>query len=103
MQVHTPYTLKNLLTYEEGTVNKKVLLKNEKSLTILFALGKDALLEEHTAPGDALVLVLEGEALFTIEGKDVSLEEGESLLLEKGVLHAVRAKKPMVFLITIAK
>ena len=54
--------LSEMLRYQAGSVVSRVLLKNKGGTVTLFAFSKGEGLSEHTAPFDALVHVIEGEA-----------------------------------------
>lgn len=54
--------LSGMLNYQAGSIVSRVLLKNKGGVVTLFAFSKDEGLSEHTAPFDALVHVIEGEA-----------------------------------------
>ena len=54
--------LSEMLRYQAGSVVSRVLLKNKGGTATLFAFSKGEGLSEHTAPFDALVHVIEGEA-----------------------------------------
>lgn len=54
--------LSDMLRYQAGSVVSRVLLKNKGGTVTLFAFSKGEGLSEHTAPFDALVHVIEGEA-----------------------------------------
>ena len=57
----------------------------------LFAFDKGQGLSEHTAPFDALVYLLDGEAEVTIAGKPVQLEQGEMVIMPDNQPHALKA------------
>ena len=57
----------------------------------LFAFSKGEGLSEHTAPFDALVICVEGEAEIEIAGEKYRLQEGETITMPANSLHAVRA------------
>ena len=48
-------------------------------------------LSEHTAPFDALVQILDGEAEITISGKPYHLVEGQMIILPANEVHALKA------------
>ncbi len=48
-------------------------------------------LSEHTAPYDAIVCVIEGEADVTISGKPIRLNKGEMTIVPAGEPHALLA------------
>lgn len=61
-QAHVVKQLSGMLQYQAASVVSRVLLKNKGGTVTLFAFSKDEGLSEHTAPFDALVQVIEGEA-----------------------------------------
>ena len=60
----------DLVAYQQGNVVSRTVISQTGGTVTLFAFDKGEGLSEHTAPFDALVLVLEGEALITISGKE---------------------------------
>jgi len=48
-------------------------------------------LSEHTAPYDALVYIIEGEAEVTISGKSIRLRKGELTIMPANEPHALSA------------
>ncbi len=81
----------NLIAYAEHGIASRVLAKVGTSNVTLFAFEKGQALSEHTAPFDALVLVLEGEMTLTIEGKSVKAGAGTITRMPAGIPHAVDA------------
>jgi quercetin dioxygenase-like cupin family protein len=86
----------------EGIVSKRVVQKEKGNIT-LFAFDKDQQLSEHSAPFDALVQVLEGEAEIRIDGKSFILLGGESILMPANIPHAVNAVERFKMLLTMIK
>ena len=58
-----------LVNYQDGSVVSREILKKPAGTVTVFAFDEGQGLSEHTAPFDALVQVLEGEAEITIAGK----------------------------------
>jgi len=83
--------LVSLLQYQEKSIVSRVLLKNQGGTITLFAFDKDEGLSEHTAPFDALVAVLDGEAEIEVGGKSHKVGTGEILKLPANQPHAVKA------------
>lgn len=86
----------------EGIVSKRVLQK-EKGNVSLFAFDKGQQLSEHSAPFDALVQVLEGEAEIIIDKKSHTLLAGESVIMPANIPHAVFATERFKMLLTMIK
>src|SRR5215212_7340950 len=80
-----------LLQYQEGSIVSRVLLKNKGGTVTLFAFDKGEGLSEHTAPFEALVFVVDGEAEVEIAVDVYHVAQGETITLPANVPHAVRA------------
>lgn len=83
--------LKNLVKYQDGSVVSKTIMDKKTGTVTVFAFGEGQGLSEHTAPFDALVQIIDGEAEITIAGDVFSLKEGEAIILPAGKPHALRA------------
>ena len=84
-------SLITMVDYRAGSiVSRTVIDKTYGSLT-LFAFDKGQGLSEHTAPFDAVVLVLDGEAEVTISGKPLPVKKGEMVIMPANAPHALRA------------
>jgi quercetin dioxygenase-like cupin family protein len=71
----------NLVAYQDGSVVSRQITKAEAGNVTLFAFDRDQELSEHTAPFDALVHVLDGEAEIKISGKPFHLKSGEAIIM----------------------
>ncbi len=69
----------------------------------LFAFDEEQGLSEHTAPFDALVYLLDGEAEVVISGKTLSLKEGEIVMMPANQPHALRAVKKFKMILTMVR
>lgn len=83
--------LVELLQYQDGSIVSRVLLKNKGGTVTLFAFDVGEGLSEHTAPFDALVVVIDGEAEIEIAGESFIVRQGETILLPANRPHAVKA------------
>ena len=80
-----------LVGYQEGAVVSREILKKPTGSVTLFAFDEGQGLSEHSAPFDALVQGVEGEAEITISGEAHRLQSGEMILLPANQPHAVKA------------
>jgi quercetin dioxygenase-like cupin family protein len=58
--------LESLVNYQEGSVVSRALIDKSAGTVTLFAFAAGQGLSEHSAPYDALVYILDGEAEITI-------------------------------------
>ena len=82
---------KGLVEYAEGAVVSRTIAKTDAGTVTLFAFDAGQDLSEHSAPFDALVHVLDGEAELIIGGEPVRAREGELVVMPANVPHAVKA------------
>jgi len=97
------FCLPDLVSYQQGSVVSRVLLKREKGNVTLFAFDSGQGLSEHTTPFDALAQAIEGEAEIAIAGKAVAVKAGEIILLPAQQPHAVKATTPFKMLLTMIR
>lgn len=87
------YRLLDLIAPTDHGIASRVLAKNGGGNVTLFAFDGGEGLSEHTAPFDALVLVLNGLLLLTIGGKPVVAQPGTIVRMPAHIPHAVDARE----------
>ena len=95
--------LAEMVNYQDAAVVSRQITKAEAGNVTLFAFDKDQGLSEHTAPFDALVHILEGEAQVTIAGKPFDLETGDAIIMPANEPHAVKAVQRFKMLLTMIR
>lgn len=85
------FRLSELIALAEGGIASRVLAKTSGGSVTLFAFDAGEGLSEHTAPFDALVLVIDGSLRLTVGGKEVPAAAGTIVRLPAHVPHAVEA------------
>jgi quercetin dioxygenase-like cupin family protein len=95
--------LDGIVAYFDGSIVSRALLKTPAGSVTAFAFDAGQTLSEHTAPFDALVQVLEGEAGLTVGGKAVRAKAGQLVLLPANVPHALKATTRFKMLLTMIR
>ena len=95
--------LRDLISYQDGSVVSRTIVDRKTGTVTLFAFDKNQGLSEHTAPFDALVQILDGEAIIAIAGKDHHLSAGEAILMPAGKPHSLRCDVPFIMLLIMIK
>lgn len=85
------YQFEKSVVYAEGSIVSKTVLKNSAGNISLFAFDAGQGLSEHTAPFDAIVQVLDGEAEVLINGGPHFLKTGDSIIMPANIPHALKA------------
>jgi len=97
------FQLKNFVSYADGAVVSKTLLKKEIGNLTLFAFDAGQGLSEHSAPFDAVVQILDGSAEITIGGEPQTVQAGEMLVMPAEIPHSLRAKERFKMLLTMIR
>ena len=82
-----------MVEYQDGAVVSRTIMDRPMGTVTLFAFDKGQGLSEHTAPFDALVHILDGEAIVTISGVDNQLKAGEAIIMPANDRHALKAEE----------
>jgi len=83
--------LVELVNYQDGSIVSKTLLDKTGGTLTLFAFDEGQGLSEHTAPFDALVYIIDGEANITISGNSIQVKQGEMVIMPANQPHALKA------------
>jgi len=92
-----------LVSYQDGSVVSRQITKVDAGNVTLFAFDKDQELSEHTAPFDALVHVLDGDAEVRISGKAFNLRAGDAIVMPANEPHALKASTRFTMLLTMIR
>jgi quercetin dioxygenase-like cupin family protein len=95
--------LVDLIIVQPGTVVSKTLIDRPTGTVTLFAFDKGQKLSEHTAPFDALVIVLQGSVDIILDSVHHTLTAGDAVVMLAGVVHAVDALEPCIWLLTMIR
>ena len=95
--------LSDLITLSEHGIASRILSKNAGGSITLFAFDAGQGLSEHTAPFDAIVMVLDGRLALTIGGTSVVAMPGTIVRMPANVPHAVDAPEPSRMLLTMLR
>lgn len=95
--------LEEMVEYSSGGVISKQVLKNQSGNITLFSFDQGQGLSEHTAPFDAVVQVLDGEAQVIVGGNPNLVKKGEFIIMPANIPHALQAVERFKMLLTMVK
>ncbi|QEF94450.1 MULTISPECIES: cupin domain-containing protein [unclassified Methanothermobacter] len=95
--------LNELIDYQDDSVVSREIIRKDTGTVTLFAFDGGQGLSEHTAPFDAMVQVIEGEAEITISGEKNRVAAGEMIIMPANEPHAVMAVEPFKMLLTMIR
>ena len=95
--------LADLVQYAEGSIVSRALVQKPVGSITLFAFDAGQGLNEHTAPYDAYVQVLDGAGELVVGGTSIDVQAGDTVLMPAGVPHAVAARQRFKMLLTMIR
>lgn len=101
--IGTALTLSELVSYQDGSVVSKTLIDKKIGTLTMFSFGAGQGLSEHTAPFDAVVQVVDGEAEVVINGEAQTVHSGQMIIMPANIPHELKAVKPFKMLLTMIR
>lgn len=95
--------VKDLVSYQPGSVVSRTLIDKDAGTVTLFAFDTGQGLSEHTAPFDALVQVIDGVADITIAGSVNTVKEGEMIIMPANKPHSLKANPRFKMLLVMIR
>ena len=89
--------------YASDSIVSKTVLKKENGNITLFSFDKGQQLSEHTAPFDAMVVVIDGKGDVILNKKRNSLKKGEMIIMPANIPHAVEATEKFKMMLIMIK
>ncbi len=103
MEASTVFNAAKSVEYAIGSVVSKTIIKKTTGTITLFAFDKGEGLSEHTAPFEAMIQVLDGQAEVTIGGNPYMVTSGNSIILPAGIPHSIKAFERFKMMLTMIK
>jgi len=87
----TALDVKTLVEYSANSIISKTLIDTKAGTITLFSFDAGQGLSEYTAPWDAVVQIVDGEAEITIGGNAVPASAGNMVIMPANIPHALKA------------
>ncbi len=91
----------DLVAYQPGSIVSRMLVYTKSGTITIFAFDAGEGLSEHTAPYDAVLQVIDGEALITIAGTEYPMKAGDLIIMPAQKPHAVHAATRFKMMLTM--
>lgn len=98
-----PVSLAESIKYSDNAVVSKTIIKKPTGTVTLFSFDKGEELSEHTAPFDALVQIIDGEAEIVTGGKLNRVISGQTILLPSNIPHSLKAVEKFKMILTMIR
>ena len=95
--------LASFVEYSDNSVLSKTLVDKNAGTITLFSFDAGQGLSEHTAPYDAVVHIIDGEAEIIIGGTASRVTTGQMIIMPAEIPHELRAIKQFKMLLTMIR
>lgn len=95
-------TLESLVEYQAGRVVSLTLVQNDAMSMTLFAFAQGEGISTHSAPGDALVYIIDGQARISIGDKTIDAKAGQTVVMPSNVPHGLDATENFKMLLVVS-
>ena len=92
-----------LTAYQAGSIVSRTLIDKKAGTVTIFAFAKGQGLSEHSAPFDAMVQIIDGQAEIMIGGEKFLVSSGEMIILPADIGHAVQAHEQFKMILTMIR
>lgn len=101
--VEGAFKMDELVEYQQGSIVSRTLIDRDTGTVTLFAFDRGQSLSEHTAPFDAIIMVLDGTASITIANRPYDVGAGEAIVMPANIPHSVKAISRFKMLLTMIR
>jgi quercetin dioxygenase-like cupin family protein len=92
---------RDLIAYQDGSVVSRMLVYKKSGTITLFAFDAGEGLSEHTAPFDAIAMIVDGEMEISIEKNQFLLKAGQMIVMPANKPHALHAQQRSKMILTM--
>ncbi|MDR3561599.1 MAG: cupin domain-containing protein [Negativicutes bacterium] len=92
-----------LVDYQPGKIVSLTLVQNDALSMTLFAFAQGEGVSTHSAPGDAMVYVLDGRAEITVGETPIQAGAGQAVVMPADIPHGVEAVENFKMLLILVK
>jgi quercetin dioxygenase-like cupin family protein len=98
-----PLKLADLAAYQTHSIVSREIINKKTGTVTVFAFDAGEGLSEHTAPFDAMVYALEGQAEIMIGDAWHAVKAGDMIIMPAGRPHALKASERFKMLLVLIK
>ena len=95
--------LTKLIEYPKEGILSKEIIKTDRNNATLFCMASGTEISDHTSTKEGFVYVLEGNGVFNLAGKEIEMNDGIFIFLNKNVVHSLKAETDLTFLLFLGK
>lgn len=96
------FSLQERIEYPVDGVLSQVLFKDNNCQHTLMCLATGTTISEYTSTRNAVINVIEGQGILTLEGEEIQLKPSMFVFLRANAPHALNAEQNLAFVLTLS-
>ena len=97
------FNYRDIVAYQEGSIVSRTIIDNDEGTVTVFAFDDDQRLSTHSAPFDALVQIVEGTSIITIEENTFEITAPGAIIMPADKPHSVAGKGRFKMVLTMIR
>ncbi len=93
--------INELIEYPKKGILSKDIIKNNKLNVTLFCMAKGTEISEHTSTKQGFVYIIEGNGIFNLKGKDITMSSGVFIYMKENAIHSLKADENTSFMLVL--
>ena len=93
--------INKLIEYPKKGILSKDIVKNGKLNITLFCMAKGTEMSEHTSTKQGFVYIIEGNGLFNLEGKNITMSSGVLIYMKENAIHSLKTDENTSFILVL--
>lgn len=101
--VSTVFKYDEVVQYQEGSIVSRTIIDKDEGTVTLFAFDEGQRLSTHSAPFDALVQIVDGTGIITIDNKEFEIPAPGAIIMPANKPHSVAGKGQFKMVLTMIR
>jgi len=97
------FSYNDTVNYQEGSIVSRTIIDKDEGTVTVFAFDEDQRLSTHSAPYDALVQIVDGTSIITIEDQEFKIEAPGSIIMPANKPHSVAGEGQFKMVLTMIR
>jgi len=97
------FNYNDIVSYQEGSIVSRTIIDKDEGTVTVFAFDEGQRLSTHSAPYDALVQIVDGNGIITIEETVFKITAPGAIIMPANKPHSVAGEGPFKMVLTMIR
>lgn len=97
------FNYNEVVSYQEGSIVSRTIIDKDEGTVTVFAFDEGQRLSTHSAPFDALVQIVDGTGIISIENEEFAIPAPGAIIMPANKPHSVAGNGPFKMVLTMIR